>query len=769
MTKLVRILLWAVGALLATGVALAAFLPFYFDPNDFKDEIAAAVKDKTGRDLTITGEMDLSVFPWLGMEIGEARLSNAAGFGEAPFAQFTSAQARLKLMPLLQGNIEVGRIQLSDLKLNLGRDEAGRSNWQDMQEHAAAQKPAAPDEAKPADDKTGKPSRFKVKSLVVAGLDVENASVLWHDRKANSRYQFDKLNLATGTLTPGKSTPIELSFDSVMGEAKNRSAKVKLTAEVDADPKGQRYRLQDFKLDSAVSGEGIPGGKQELALNGNVDADLEQQTAKIADLLIKVASGELRGNLSATNILDNLQYRGEVSSSTLNPRELMGALGKAPPETTDSSVLKKLQFDAKLAGTGKGLDLDPITLVLDDTNAKGSFGIADFASGAMQFTLQGDKLDADRYLPPPEKAKKTSSGGGASAGGGETTEIPVDTVKDLNLDGRLSLSELKLKGLKMTNVQVLLSAHNGRLEIQPLQSSLYGGNLQVKSSMNASGATPSYALDAKLNALQFLPFLKDLAGKDFLAGLAQLTLDLTSSGRTTDAVMQSLNGSVGLEFKDGSINGVNLGQMLRTAYTRYKGESLSSNEPEKTDFSLLAFSGLIRNGVLSNNDLDGKSPLFRVGGKGALDLARERIDYTALVSVVGSLAGQGGADLSELKGISIPVKISGSLFAPEYKIDFAGLLQGKLKETLEAEKDKLKQELEVKRKEQEDKLKGELFDRLGGKKQTPAAAAPATGAGSEAAPTTAPPAERRSTKDLFKDQMREQLGGKPKPAPAPAQ
>jgi len=55
--KPVKIILSIIAALVLLIVIAIFTLPFFIDPNNFKPEIAAAVKDKTGRDLTLTGEL----------------------------------------------------------------------------------------------------------------------------------------------------------------------------------------------------------------------------------------------------------------------------------------------------------------------------------------------------------------------------------------------------------------------------------------------------------------------------------------------------------------------------------------------------------------------------------------------------------------------------------------------------------------------------------------------------------------------------------------
>ena len=86
MNRWLRILALILGAALLAVVAAAIVLPLVIDPNDYRDEIGALVSERTGRSLNISGDLSLSVFPWLGIEVGEVSLANAPGFGPEPMA-----------------------------------------------------------------------------------------------------------------------------------------------------------------------------------------------------------------------------------------------------------------------------------------------------------------------------------------------------------------------------------------------------------------------------------------------------------------------------------------------------------------------------------------------------------------------------------------------------------------------------------------------------------------------------------------------------------
>mgnify|MGYP000382114762 CR=1 FL=1 len=112
------------GILLATVVAVAVFAAIIFmlvfDANDYKDDISEGVRKATGRELVIEGDLQLSLFPWLAIELGSTQLGNAPGFDDTPFASFESARLSVRVMPLLlRREVVIGTAALDSLRVNL--------------------------------------------------------------------------------------------------------------------------------------------------------------------------------------------------------------------------------------------------------------------------------------------------------------------------------------------------------------------------------------------------------------------------------------------------------------------------------------------------------------------------------------------------------------------------------------------------------------------------------------------------------------------------
>jgi len=154
---------------------------------------------------------------------------------------------------------------------------------------------------------------------------------------------------------------------------------------------------------------------------------------------------------------------------------------------------------------------------------------------------------------------------------------------------------------------------------------------------------------------------------------------------------KNLNGNANVNLRDGAIKGINIASSLRSAQASLGlgGGSITkaSSSTEKTDFSELSASFVIRHGVAHNDDLVAKSPLLRLGGNGDINIGAASMDYLAKATLVGSLQGQGGKAMTQLKGVTIPVRITGALDALQYKLDMTALATESVKAKLDEKRE----------------------------------------------------------------------------------
>ena len=352
---------------------------------------------------------------------------------------------------------------------------------------------------------------------------------------------------------------------------------------------------------------------------------------------------------------------------------------------------------------------------IDESTIKGKLGIGRAAAPSYSFDLAIDRLNLDHYLASSEK-KKPEPGKSEPPKKEEAKEdAPVDLsgLKGLNAKGQLQVGNLQVQGLKLANVKAEIRAANGRAEVSPHSANLYDGSLTGALSLDSNGNR--IAAKETLSNISVGPLLRDFAQQDKLEGRGNIALDVTSAGPSVNAIKRALAGTAKLNLKDGAIKGVDLAGILRKTKSvlgragDQAGQAADSKD--RTDFSELSASFAIKNGVAHNDDLDAKSPLLRVTGSGDIDIGKSSINYVAKPTVVASAKGQGGPELEQLSGLTVPVRLVGPFDAMKYEVDYravaGNLAQSrageKVKEGIEKNKDKIQEKVQDQVK---DRLKG---------------------------------------------------------------
>jgi AsmA protein len=710
MKKLFKLIFALLVVVFVLIVAAVVILPLVITPNDYKPQIIEAVKQQTGRDLLIEGDIGLSVFPKVGLNLGRTSLSNAEGFGDQAFASMQAVNIQVALMPLLDKKVEMDEVILQGLSLNLQRNKAGKTNWDDL-----AGKPADKAVSDKPDETAKEASASQLESLVIGGLRIEDANILWQDDEQGQRYEIKSFNLVSGPLSGGE--PVDIDLNTAFLSAKPAiNGQLKLTAIVQAKPDGSQFNLSDLNLSLDAKGDTLPGGKAQLALTANqFQLDLKAQTLALSGLKLSTLGVDIQGELQGKSIMaEQPQFTGKMAIAEFNAREVIQQLGQKAPEMADASAMTRVGASFDLAASTSNARLNNLVATLDDSKLTGTLAITDFASQAITFDLNIDQIDLDRYMPAKQQpgaggqaAPTASTPASSAAGSAEAELFPVETLRKLNANGTARIGLLKQMNLKVTDIVVKVKANSGKVNVKP-SASLYQGKYDGDMTVDASKSTPTLKVSANLQGVQVEPLLKDLQGDAKLAGATNAKVNITAVGNSETAVKKTLNGNANFSFTNGALVGVNIAKIIREGMAKLNGKAVAkTNEPEKTDFSSLSGTAKITNGVVNNQDFNMQSPLLRVTGAGKADLVKENLDYVLKAAIVGSLKGQGGEDLSRLKGVTIPVRVSGPFSKPSYTPDLSAALSDTVKKQAE-EKVKEKQD------EVEQKLKDKLKDKFKG-------------------------------------------------------
>ena len=674
MKRLFKILLGLVGLIVILLVVTAVLLPVIYDKEDLKAAIAGEVKRQTGRDLTINGDLGFSVFPWLAVEVGDLTLSNAQGFPDLPFAQVSQARAGVALVPLFSKQISVDEITLDGLNLRLMVDANGRNNWEDLDGSEQA--------VSTGDAQSGsEPGMFAGKR--VAGLNVTNATVEFEDLQAGSHYRLKDFSMQTGAL--GEPEPVAVEVRALLEDVKAANTAdfvLKTVALIDLE--NERYAFEDLGLALALQ---AAKARHSLLLQApQLVIDMNQQSLQMDAFTLEVADLQVDGSLTATGFPDNSKFSGALESGNFSPRELMEAIGIEAPVTKDPGVLGKAQFSTQLSGSDTHLSFSGLSLLLDDSQIEGEVNVQNFDRPKVVFDFFVDQMDLERYMEsatePVEAVNASTDAGESGTRPGQEVVIPQQELQGMELQGQLRAGVLLAGGVTLSDAKVGVNLVNGRLRLNPLTAGFYGGRYNGDIVLDGSGSVPTLSVNEKIESIAFQQLVADIVESGSLSGTANGHARLTGRGKTSTELLGSLQGDLGLFLTEGALEGINIWYEIRRGVALYKGLPAPEPEPNRTVFSKMTLAGAVDGGVLNTRELIAELPFLTISGNGSVDFGRSDMNL-GLVAVVRSVPDLDKDPLgSELKGKSLPLKVTGPIGAPAVSVDWEALLASEAADAL---------------------------------------------------------------------------------------
>lgn len=660
----------AAGVVVALLLAAAVVLYSVVDTDFIKNEAVKAAKEHTGRDLVFKGDVGISVFPWLGVELGPVALSNAPGFGDAPMAEIRRTDVKVKVLPLFSGNVQVSSVQVDGLRLNLGRDAKGVTNFDDIAARmgkGGGDAPAEPAEPVAPDGDGG--GGAPITGLDVGGIALTDAALVWDDRMQNARYSVSELDVTTGALRLGR--PFDLAV-SARAEASEPAlaADVDLTTRADLGTDFKTPALTGLKLTIGAESGLIPGGEAEAVIGGDIRIDLNTSTITVERLALSALGLDAQGDVTVRSFDTTPVVETTMDLAEFNPKALLRRLDLPPVETTDPDALTRAKASFTARATPSSASLSALELTVDDTTLTGKAGVVNFERPAVTFDLASTALDADRYLPP-SGGKKADSGASAPEksqdGGGEGEAapggLPKEQLRKLDVDGTLRLEKLKVYDIRLSDTEVTVKAKDGVIRIAPLATGLYGGLLKTGLLADVSGKSTSTKLDLGLKGMSLGGLLTDAVGEDKVTGTTALSAALAAVGDDWKSMLRTLTGNAALSLTDGVFKGFQVipEPVRKQAAAKAPGEDLEKVQKQQK-FQDISATFDVKNGLVSTRDTALKAAGLSGKGAGTVDLVKQAVDYKAVVDITAVP--------------TIPFHVTGPLTDPSVSLDTAEFVKG---------------------------------------------------------------------------------------------
>ncbi|ENM5842374.1 AsmA family protein [Vibrio mimicus] len=667
-----------VGALLA--------LVLLVNPNQFKPLIVEQAKKQTGLDLVIEGDIGWQFFPSIGFELGKTELKNPQGFQSANLFKVESVGIDVSVMPLLDKQLKIGNIHLDGAEFHLETLKDGRSNLdaltQAQSKQAAA--PAATESTPTPETTSSEPTAAW--SIELGGVSVSNAVLEIVDHKAGTQTKLYDVQLSVSEFMPD-------SWTKATFAAKGNKDQQKFAAQGDAEVRlsadFKQYALRNIDFDASFSDPSNQIDSAKLKLD---TFEFDKANALTFSVAGKAADMKLNAKGSASLMVDKA-----ISKVGLDGLKLEADLeGAALPQSPMKIGLdSQISFD--LTKNHLNVLLNKLTANALSFDGKADVTLADIPK--VRFNVHSPEIDLDAFLgnkaattepTPANDSAAASSSAPVASGAPAEVEPDLSALKTLDVVGDITIDKFKANNAHLQNVKASFVINRGVVDLKAFTANLYQGSVQATAHLDARKTPATYTVKKQVKGVHVQPMLKDILNNQMLEGTGNIDVDIQGQSLTPSAIQKNLLGTVAINFADGAVNGINVANLIRTNYAKIKGQDVQEVDTvKKTDFSAMTATLKLNKGEVTANDLNMQSPLLRIHGEGKANYLQQTVDFLVRTSIVGSLEGQGGKSIDDLRDVTIPINVSGSWSDPKFRLVFDDVLKQKAKKEVDRGVEKL--------------------------------------------------------------------------------
>lgn len=674
--------IWFAVVLLSVVTFSLTFLAIAPPSDLLRDRIAAEVRARTGRDLTISGGTRFTVFPSIGMTITDIALSSPPSQPGPPLIAAQRLDVQVSVLPLLLREVKVDRLVLTKPVIELTVDRNGRRSWDFAEAEELrrtdivryAQAGLRPDEMRrlPAELKdfaknsTGPSTRARsdaINDISLADVRIVDGTLRYRDHRNSTRYDLQQIDVTlspsealgaigvTGKLVlSGQPFAIQGNVGSVRDLLEQRATKIAM--KIDGPPLRGSY-------------EGLITTGPSTDLDGRVDVKAPSFSGLAGLLQLPVGGGQTLGEVAVSGDLKTQASSVAMHNASFAVAGIQ-ALGSLSAETGGERPLIKTTL--RIAA----LDLDRLSGL--------DVGVT---RSAPSVPASSPPAPSPLSLPPPARPAQSiddllKQGAGAPASGpavrgftrraGEdwsSETINLDSLRLFDLDGRFEVGQLVWHGTKLSNMQAVVGMKSSVLKVNVGEAELYGG--KAKAVVSVDARDPLFTLGANISAdgVAMRALLGEVADIQTLDGRGKLVITVSSRGGSEREIVSGLNGRTEVYLTDGAVIGWSAGDML-AGLGQGRIPSFDRNPSARTPFSVLSATFQIANGVARTQDLKLESPTIRSSGAGLVNIVDRNVDITVRPKAAGATG---------VAAIEIPVRIAGHWDKPSIVPDVNAALK----------------------------------------------------------------------------------------------
>ncbi len=612
-------------AIVTAVVIVVVFLAGYmiaasYDYNKFKPYIVRVIKESTGRDLSLNGEIRLKPGLLLTASVEDGALQNAPWGSQPNMLRVKRIEARAPLLPLLRGELVFKELILVEPRFLIENDASGKSNLE-----------------------------FDIPEPEEATSELEEP-----EEEKGLVFAFEAFRIEDGKLSL-------------------KNGRTGVTRAVEVDQLDFRRRQADNKADAEIKGVYNGVSFQLSGVIGRIYTLLMLDEPFPLDVKLSASDAEL----SVLGEIENLfELKGMDLEFTARGKEIETVLKMIRERPR---LRGPFHFSGRFTGENpthfKASDLN---LALGDMKINGFVSYSEpRGKPSVEAKLGSEKLDLRPFYDPeqkPVKPKKTATpaktSGAANATGAQRVfsgaAFDLEAFHAINASIDLRIGQLLLPNLALDNLEHKVILEDGHLEISPYKADIGGGRIHgaVDLLMKTTGVDVSVQMEVRRFDLGEM--LKKLGVTDNLDGFLDLDFKLAGKGNSTAEMMAGLNGDF--------IGHVTEGEMP-IGYLKLLGADFSTNminlfnpfhkKIDHADINCMVFDFHIDDGMAVSDVILVDAEQVTILADGKLNLKTEALNFGIRPKPKEGVGIKGVGKVSVSLGeFTSPWRLKGTLASP---------------------------------------------------------------------------------------------------------
>ncbi|HET9701030.1 MAG TPA: AsmA family protein [Burkholderiales bacterium] len=555
----------AIGILVLLVAIIAAALIFLstIDPKAYMADAARLVKQRTGRDLTVAGAVDLRVSLTPQIVVENLSFANAPGGARKDMLRLKRLELEIALLPLLTGEVKISRLVLKEPDLLLEVDAKGRGNWEFGRDTPAPQGTAAAS-VPPA--------------VRIGALHVEKARLAYLDHRTKKRTD---LTLARLDAEARQLLASGYGLD-VAGTLNGQAFSVKGTI---GDP-GEALADRALSMDLVAR---IPG------LEAKVDGELEHPRS-------------LKG------------FNADVELDLADAKAAGAFAGVPVPNLPPMKVVTRIR------DSGSRQSVDPLKVAVGKSQLAGSIRVEHKEPRPMVTArLAGPLVDLSEL--PQRKPRPEPEGGGGRVFSAEPLPFATLKSFDLDAELAIDRLVLRGGDrVETLQIKAALADGHLRVEPAKFNVA-GGGIKSVLDFDASSGKSATLNLRAEGNGLSLGTLLAMADSPQKMSGgRTDLKIEAAGAGSSMRAIMASLNGHARMTVGEAQIagRGLDLGAGVLDQMADVLNPGRGASQQQVT---CAVVNVPVRNGVITlDNRVAVETTKVAMTGEGTVNLGTEALD-----------------------------------------------------------------------------------------------------------------------------------------------